>query len=215
MLAVIHCNPAIHWQVKYSKALQLGLLAEGIKSNISNKKTQRGDLTIVLGPHWCAEYHPDCLYIDRAFWGDPEAVSIHWRVSGEKVYHWQAKDGRPYPKLKPMKKGGRCLVLCDYGKQYDYQGTIRKHPTEQPSVPLIEALEKHDIAIGGRSTALVDAAIYGLKVITLEKNTPVDPISDQDEPDRESWLKALSWHNWTYHEIKKGEPWAHILKLKP
>lgn len=216
MHAVIHTNPSIHWQVKYSKALISGLESQGITARISHKQTDKADLTIVLGPHWCAEHHSDCLYLDRAFWGDPEAVSIHWVVNHQKVYDWTPREGRTYPEPKPMKSGDRTLVLCDYRKDYQVNGTKRKHPTESRSnEPLNVALSAHDQAYGGRSTALVDAAINGLKVTTLEKNTPVDPISGQDNPDRERWLKALSWHNWTFEEIKKGDLWPHFLKSKP
>ena len=215
MRAIVHCNPSIAWQVSYSKAFKAGLDSVGIFTTISSDKVSTSDITIILGPHWCKDLHPGrCIYIDRAYWGDPEAVSVHWIENGEKVYDWTPRSGRYHPELKQAKTGTRTIVLCDYGKNYEYkEASKRKHPTEErSSETLSECLGRHDIAVGGKSTALVDAAIQGLKVISLEPNSPVSPLSDQFNPDRESWVKALSWHNWTFNEIHDGELWDHFLK---
>lgn len=210
MRAVIHCNPGIRWQLKYSKAIKKGLDAFSIPAKITGEREQVADLRIILGPHWGIS---DGLLIDRAFWGDPYAVSVHWLKKGSKVYDWTPKAGRYHPELKPMKDGDRQIVLCDFGKHYNATGTLRRHPAERgESEPLKAALERHDKAIGGKSTALVDAAIEGLKVTTVEKNTPVDPISGKSHPDRLTWVQALSWHNWTFNELEKGELWPHYLK---
>lgn len=219
MRAIIHESPNSPWQPRYGAAIAAGLSACGIKATRSCGKTERADLTVVLGPHWCLDCHRDTtiIYIDRAFWGDPDAISLHWMIDGEKVYDWAPREGRPHPDLQPMKRGSKTVLLNDYRRYYSAPGaTVRMHPAESiTSEPLADCLRRHDIAIGGRSTALVDAAIAGLVVESREQNSPVAPISGQANPDRKSWIIALSWHNWTHDELQTGAPWRHLLKSKP
>lgn len=215
MRAVIHVNPAIDWQRKYADALAHGLDERSVKPVITHKKTLRGDITIILGPHWCLDDHRHhrCLYIDRAYWGDPDAVSVHWIEGGEKVFDWSGKEGRWCPELQPMKWGSRTVALWDYGRPIYHPGaTPRPHPSGMPQAESLESvLSRHEIAVGGRSTALVDAAIAGLRVITDDRYSPVFPISFKADPDREHWIRSLSWHNWSLIEIEQGELWNHFL----
>ena len=214
MHAVIHCNPGIEWQRRYAKALKQGLENELIPAKITAQRDELAHLRIILGPHWGIK---DGLIIDRAFWGDPNAVSIHWLIRGCKVFDWTPREGRYYPDVKPYKTGKKGVVLCDYGKRFAVPGCdIRFHPSEKPNQPpLAKALEKYAVAYGGHSTALVDAAINGLTVYSLLDGGPVGPISGKTKPDREPWLQALSWHNWTFEEIEKGVLWNHFIKSKP
>jgi len=214
MHVLIHANPRISWQVSYSKAFLNGLNAQAIDASITHNPKAKDEHMVVLGPHWAKKHHPDCLYVDRAYWGDPHAVSIHQLRDGEKVFDWSNKPQRARPVLKPMKRGHRTLALCDFGQYLDIDGaTIRRHPSEHKSKESLQScLNRHDVAIGGKSTALVDAAINGLVVKTLSDNSPVSFISGQQNPDRAHWINCLAWHNWTLKEINEGMIW-HWLKF--
>lgn len=211
MRAVVHANPSIEWQRRYGAAVVDGLKRCGHGARLTGTPTDADELVVVLGPHWAFQFHAHrrCIYIDRAYWGDPDAVSIHWLSCGEKVFDWSRTESRNHPELAPLKQGGRTVVLCDFGRFFDLpQATIRQHPADMaPGESLSACLARHEIAVGGRSTALVDAAIAGLRVVTNDKHSPVRPISFQAEPDRERWISALAWHNWTIDEIERGEPW--------
>jgi hypothetical protein len=202
--AVIHCNSSLAHQVKIAQALRDGFTLNGQPSRIVNTPHGDGDFHVVMGP-WFAKYS-DCLYIDRAYWGDPECVSVHWMRGGEKVRpEWESK--RPHPELKPMKSGDRTVYLCDYRQKpsANYHN-VRYHPAERPSrYTLTECLERHDVAVGRRTTALVEAHINGLKVITDDPHSPVYGITD-----RERWINNLAWHNWSLREIAEGEMWTHF-----
>jgi len=216
MRAVVHVNPSLSWQLRYGAAITGSLSDFGIDARITNNPKESDDLTVVLGPHWAKQHHGHhrCLYVDRAYWGDPGAVSFHWISRGEKEFNWSGKGGRSHPPLSPLKTGNKTVVLCDYNTLFELSGaTVRRHPSEvKQSETLSECLARHQIAVGGRSTALVDAAIAGLRVVTNDDYSPVKPLSFSVNPDREHWIKSLSWHNWTFDEIERGELWPHFLK---
>ncbi|RLB67680.1 MAG: hypothetical protein DRH08_03010 [Deltaproteobacteria bacterium] len=202
---IIHCNGSLKHQVEIAGCLQAGMGGE-----ISYKADTDADLHVVLGPWFALKQwrFANTLYIDRAYWGDPDCVSIHWLKDGEKV---RSKNNgfRPHPKLKPLKTGKRTVILCDYGMNgadlsEKYGGDIKRHPAEGDTQPLSAVLEQYSVAVGRRTTALVDAAIAGLTVHTDDPFSPVWPISGQ-RGNRQQWLNDLAWHNWSKTEISSGE----------
>jgi len=180
-----------------------GLRKRGHNVTISGDPKASADIHVVMGP-WFAFQHwkgAQTLYIDRAYWGDPECVSISWLKDGEKVF-LKGMPRRKHPRLKPMKEGGRSIYLCDYGEQPEgHYDSVRYHPAQQKSTTTLKQdLKAHDIAIGRRTTALVDAAIQGLRVETSDPRSPVWGITD-----RKQWITDLAWHNWSKDEISSGE----------
>lgn len=214
--AVIHCNPVMRHQVELAEVLHDGLARHDIAAAITSDKMREADVHVVMGPHYALKPwrdHPRVLYVDRAYWGDPVCVSIHWLKDGEKHYTRRGHY-RQHPQTKPYKRGERVLVLEDFNVLPEYEGpaTVRPHPARRdPGRPLREDLDCHDIAVGCRTTALVDAAIHGLKVITADPYSPVWPITGSvNIVEREIWLQDLAWHNWSRTEIKNGEPFHAI-----
>lgn len=203
-MRTIHVNPAIPWQRKYYEAFRDGGW-EG---------------TIILGPHHKAS---SGWMVDRAYWGDPDCVSIAW-YDGKKHFNWGVnKPARYHPETKPWKEGRRLLVLCDFGDDGQrhalkarphFDITIRRHPSEVSEGSLDEAIDSHDLCMGYKTTALVKAVISGLPVICYGEDSPVYPVAgrvrDIAKPDRDEWLCDLSWHNWGFEEIKSGEAWEHF-----
>lgn len=197
---VIHCNSRLAHQVEYAKALEAGVPG----AEISYSPHTPADTHIVIGPHFAK--WPNALMLDRAYWGDPDYVSVHWLKDGEKV----RTTGNPYrehPPFLPYKDGNRVIYLCDYGEVVETAATVRLHPAQRkPERTLYEDLAQHEIAVGGRTTALVDAALMGLEVRTDDPHSPVWPIRNRTG-NREQWLRDLAWHNWSKSEIMNGNMW--------
>lgn len=195
---IIHANALPH-QRRLAEALREGLHGAVVTSD----PLAEGETHVVLGPHFALEpwRYRKTLYIDRAYWGDPDCVSIHWLYNGEK---WRTRldDYRPCPELQPMRPWGQVIYLCDYGKgpegKYD---AVRYHPAEKDCGPL--DFTGYGVAVGKRTTALVDAAVAGLTVLTDDQHSPVWEISGAPWK-RDAWVQHLAWHNWSHDEIARG-----------
>ena len=200
--------------MKIGDAIKSGFAAHGKKSEISHDPNTQADMHVVLGP-WFAlnqwKYHQNVLYIDRAYWGDPGCISIHWLSEGEKV-RTSNNEYRWHPDTKPYKHGHRKIYLLDYDEKWGHQATdgdVRYHPAQStPKRTLEEDLRTHDIAVGRRTTALVDACIHGLMVLTNDPHSPVYPVSGSvSYIKRAELLVNLAWHNWSLKEIECGAMW--------
>lgn len=211
----VHTNTGLAHQVAIARALVAGFRVHGIAAVIADQYAG-ADLHVCLGPWYALKQwrFANTLYIDRAYWGDPECISVHWLENGEKVRSLNDVP-RAHPELRPYRYGERSIFLCDYNQQpvglYD---AVRYHPANGQSGNLIEALDGYGVAIGGRTTALVDAAIHGLKVVAVDEHSPAWPISGRREG-REQWINNLAWHNWSLNEIARGDAWEHLSQQQP
>lgn len=330
----VHTNTGLAHQVRNARALVAGFRAHGIAAVIADRDAP-ADLHVVLGPWYALDKwrHANTLYIDRAYWGDPHNVSIHWLKNGEKHFTTCDLDGLPHvtveqlrheknnlqlwkygetatadmpamscqehetisgqntndpraknksklpircscvpqkgenkegamcslcgtcrtnapyglqqaegsglavpslslsgtrgrlettlrtprgtPEVLPYRDSQKRIYLCDYGQQPegDYSA-VRYHPADGGQGSLADALEGFGVALGLRTTALLDAAIQGLTVITKDKHSPVWPISGR-RGGREQLLNWLAWHNWSKDEISRGDAWEHLSQLQP
>jgi len=206
----VHTNTALAHQVRNSLALVAGFRANGIAAVMTDANAE-ADIHVVQGPHYCLEKwrYANTLYIDRAYWGDPDSLSIHWLLNGEKLF--TACDiPRATPELQPYRYSEKSIFLCDYNRQpKGVHDAVRYHPANGQVGKLADDLEGFGVAAGRRTTALVDAAIMGLKVVTFDPHSPVWPISGRREG-REKWINNLAWHNWSLDEISRGEAWQHL-----
>lgn len=228
MKAAIHINPRIDNQVVYGHALAEGFRQHGYKADLTPSLSASADVHCLIGPWYAYDHfkgHDKVLYLDRACWDHPALTCINWMSKGSKVWNWKHKEpGRYRPETKPWRDGNRLIILCDYGEdssRYENRArpympyAVRRHPSQTPQEQeLTEQLKEFDCALGGKSTALVTAAVEGLSVFSVDKLSPVYPIS-QPFPwtyhkDREGWLNSLSWHNWTPSEIASGAAWEHF-----
>ena len=208
----IHANRSMQHQVKFALAIQSGLAKQGLAPFITDVDGE-ADIHVCIGPHYALRQHvkkPRVLYIDRAYWGDPESVSIHWLIDGEK-HRSRHDEKRAHPELAEYKSGDRVIYLLAHGEKsapipdpFGAGMTIRHHPANRrTSESLDAALERHEWAVGGRTTALVSAAISGLRVDTLDVGSPVYEI--RGGGDRVPWINNMAWHNWSLEEIKSGD----------
>lgn len=203
----IHANALSH-QREYAEALLEGFKVHGLKADIRDGEA---DIHVVIGPWFALKQwrYANTLYLDRGYWEDPNAVSVHWLRNGEKHFTHNTTP-REHPEPKPLKTGNRRIYLCDYNaKPVGEFDSVRFHPANGQRGDLYEDLAKHDIAIGRRTTALVDAALEGLLVHTDDPHSPVWPISGRTEG-RGEWLTGLAWHNWTKSEISRGLMWENL-----
>lgn len=208
MGVAIHTNLSLDHQVRIAVTLREGFRKHGIEAEVTADKFKGADLHICLGPWYALKHWKDdrTLYIDRAYWDDPQCISIHWLSEGEKV-RLRGMPERPHPELRSMKDGDRRVYLCDYGQSpLGAYHSVRYHPADKPSrYTLEECLQTHDIAAGRRTTALVTAHIEGLQVETDDPHSPVYGITN-----REQWIRDLAWHNWSLHEIEEGRAWEAL-----
>ena len=223
-IAVIHRNAALNHQIKHAEQFAAGFKRHGQACVITSDRGMAGDIHVVLGPHYALEQwrnHPRCVWLDRAFWSDPECVSVGWSAGVTRKFPAGA-GWRNHPELQPWKSGRDCIVLADYGddgasmaalvRPHVERVEIRRHPAEGGAGALSDALRGFQIAIGGKTTALVEAAISGLSIVCKDARNPVTPVAsntirDLSQPDRAEWLRALSWANWSGSEIASGDLW--------
>lgn len=109
--------------------------------------------------------------------------------------------GKQLPEIKKS-CGTLSLFLADYNGVCESANIIRMHPENKKNVmSLVDTLLLCDRATGYNTTALVMAALYGLK-ITCKGNTNIlnDP----------NWLALLPYADWSYEQIESGELWEHL-----
>lgn len=208
----IHTNRSLDHQVRLANALLSGFTLLGYDAQLTEKPTDDSDIHVVLGPHYAKQQNlgKKTILLDRAFWGDPEYISLAWMThNGGRKYVTDASDDRPKPELKPMKKGNRKLLLLDYGMETGYPADeVRYHPSQvKPDEDLQTVLDRNDIAFGYVSTAMVNAAISGLYTIALDSRCPT---KDIEYFGREQWLNNLSYMNWNDAELESGEALKHL-----
>ena len=218
-------NPHLSHQCDHAEAMK----AAGCE--VTTDRNARGDITIISGPHYCSDLFrspvPGLYMIDRAYWRDPEYVALYG-VSGDgRVYGVPVPGHDKYhPALEPMKdRRQTALVLLDYSespesdtvklaRQHFDHVRVRPHPAMQPTSPtenLESAVMLSDVVIGGSSTALIKAAIWGRQTHCTDPDSPAHEISVPiDElglvhPDkREEWLDRLAWHCFSLSEVAEG-----------
>lgn len=203
----IHANPNGPRQQQYAHGLADAFKRHGFAPEVSGDPLKESDIHVVLGPHFAKRHwlNHRTILLDRCYYrGDPDHVSLGWlRPDGGR--YWRKGEGRKPPEVKPSKTGNTTIFLCDFGAEVEPADTVRFHPAEPRAGgktaqgPLIDALRAHDIAIGYNTTALVPAALEGLKVVCKgEQNIMYEP----------NWLELLPYADWGFHELSDAV--AHL-----
>jgi hypothetical protein len=230
---VAHINPSLPHQVEHGQVLTYGFKRHGIDLHVTADITAKADIHLISGPWYAYDAwvgKPDVLWLDRTYYGDAhDVVSLGWmRPDGSRNFCNDEKTAGKgdLPTLKPMKKHRRCAVVFgDYGMDHRAQLAYarhkydsvwyRPHPQDTrpaPCFPLRGSLDDvwkiADVAIGHSSTVLVEAQIEGLFVESTDSRHVVHYTDD-----RESWLKRLSWAQWSLAEIEQGAFWDHLCLL--
>ena len=220
---VIHANPSLAHQGRWAQAFKESLP----DAVITNSRTLAGDIHIINGPHYCYKHwlgKPNVLMIDRAYWGDPDCVSIGWlQADGGRIFA-NGPHRRPLPLLKRWKeyRGSACVFA---GFREDISNLVKKarsvfdrvycrhHPQDirqsklmELSGPLDSVWELCDVAIGTRSTVLYEAVFNGLATIGDIGSVASDWESLR-RPDRSEWLHELSYRQFHITEVRNGTAW--------
>jgi hypothetical protein len=226
MQKVIHYNPKLQHQVDHAQAFQrCGFEA-------SSTPECEADVHVISG-NWFAynrwKHHPRTLMIDRAYWGDPEYVSIGWlQPDGSRKFACGDKP-RHSPQMMPWKsREVSCIVLADYDQDISEIATqassrfasvqIRRHPSEGVAHQgkLTDWLKLRDVCIFSSGTAGFEAVRLGVPSICLDPRNPIAPVcanamdAELYRGDRNTWLHELSYKQWSLAEIASGEAWEHL-----
>jgi len=225
-VVVIHSNPHLANQIESAGWLKQGFERHGLACEITADKHKPADIHVVQGPHYAwAEWlgKEGVIWLDRCFYGDSRFdLSIGWlNPDGSRDFknkNMSAGNG-VLPELKPLKpQQESAVVFADYGQVNQAQHwevdardkyfpvSIHYHPADMENfTPLKDYWRLCDVAIGGKSTVLVEAVINGLHLAQCD---PLHVCAGM--ADRETWLARLSWCQWHYTEIINGDFWDHL-----
>jgi hypothetical protein len=132
-LVHIYAQPTVAWQVRYANALRKAFTAfgYGVAVRTSARGGISGDaLPVVLGPNYWQAIQADCarlgvnyVMVNRAFWGDPDFVSIGWNgFNGHADFvtdhadgsRWERIKPRDIAPLRPIDPNGRGMVFAQF-----------------------------------------------------------------------------------------------------
>jgi len=144
------------------------------------------------------------IALDRDYYrGNPDNVSLGWlRADGGRDFRMGRYRTPPVP--LPHKCSKASIFLADYNGRIDYDADeIRLHPSTSgpPRLTLDEALQPYGVAIGYRTSALVTAALAGLRVVCRDKRNIMA---------RPDWLDILPYADWHKSDIESGDAWEHL-----
>lgn len=227
---VIHSNPHLPNQIESAGWLKQGFDRHGLDCEITADKHAPGDIHVIQGPwyayqEWISK--PDnVLWLNRCFFGSGRFdLSIGWlRPDGTRDFRHTDKSepNGVLPELRPLKPQQQsAVVFGDYGREVqarhwlvDARETyapvyMKYHPASSETynftLKLEEAWQRCDVAIGGQSTVLVEAAIQGLHVFSHDPDHVVQGMTD-----RQDWLTKLSWCQWSSEQLINGDFWDHL-----
>lgn len=227
MKVLMHYNPGRVQQTRHAEAFKkIGI---AITTNVQAD----ADVHIVSGPHYALKFwrrHPRLLWVDRAWWGDPDCVSIGWiRKDGTRKFAI-GTEFRPHPEPKRWQKLERSvLVLADYKQDVTALAKlaakrfgrvlVRRHPSDEKSFMTMETnLGLVDAAIGTSSTAVFEPLIRGVPTICLDPNNPCASVCADSldapliRPDRRQWLHEMSYKQFRIKEF--GLAWEMLREIQ-
>lgn len=218
----MHYNPTLPHQVKHAVAFAYAGVAT------APSPEGEADIHIVSGPYFALDRwrnHPHVIWLDRAFYGDPEYISLGWlNTDGTRAFA-SGTEPRHKPDCLPWKtREDSALVLADFKQNVDDLVLsalkrfgcvrVRRHPAEnglksgeKPEISLASQLALSDVCIGHSSTALFEAVVMGVPVICTDPLNIVSEVSvdslDSDlyRGDRSDWLRRVSYMQWNHEEF--------------
>lgn len=228
---VIHTNMALANQRETAGWLRDGFKKHGIDAVITPDRDKPADVHVIQGPwyaykHWIGK--PNVLWLNRSYYGHGRwDVSLGWlNADGTRDFRWKDEPRRAVPELADVstKRDKECcaIVFGDYGESptgmvHDARSKYgrvyyRPHPADgrespalAPDWTLEQCFEIADVAVGGKSTVLVDAMVNGLRI---DCHDPLHVLNQ--DADRETVMARLSWADWNFEDIKRGEAWEHL-----
>ena len=229
---VIHTNMGLANQRETAGWLQKGFARHGIHAEITPDRDKKADVHVIQG-NWYAYRRwlgqPNVLFLNRCFYGHGRwDVSLGWlNADGTRDFRWKDEPRREIPALAPEKPhkptNQQCAIyMADYNENATEAVTgarnkygrlyYRPHPADKREAPALapdwtldEVWQIADVALGHGSTVLVEALVNGLEVVSSDPHHVVN-----QDCDRETLMARLSWADWHYDEIERGEFWEHL-----
>jgi len=202
---------------------------------VTDLRSGEADVHIISGPHFAYQQwkdHPRVLMIDRAWWDDPNSVSIGWLQKDGTRKFASGTHQRPHPKPKPWKvREVSCLVLADYGQNVSESEHIarmrftsvntRLHPADsrvRHVTTLQTQLRLHDVCMGHAGTSIFEAIMQGLPTICTDKNNVCMPVCSPTgsvlfRGCRTKWLASMAYKQFTLAEIGDGSAWELLKEI--
>ena len=228
MEVVIHSNPGLPNQIESSGWLKSGFERHGMACEVTADRSKPADIHVVQGPHYAFNEwlgKDNVIWLDRCFYGDSRFdLSIGWlNANGSRNFknkNMTDANGE-LPELKSMKpQQESAVVFADYGKMNQakhwtvdardkyFPVHLRFHPADMESFDTLDDMwQRCDVAIGGTSTTLVEAALNGLHVESFD---PLHVCQSIEYEGRQAWLNRLSWAQWNHEQIMNGDFWEHL-----
>lgn len=223
----IHAEPNIDWQRKRANDMAIGLRRIGHKPTLTRSRVRTSDAPAILYGTTCwrdIEAAPgDWLLVDRACVGNPDYVQLVWNGHGRRGDHKvpPSYDGSRWNDLgveiKPWQTGSK-VVLCGQTESYcdldleewykSQKAThFRKHPAgDNPTrLPAWDSWDDVGKAIVLNSSVAVDAMINGVKAEVTDPGSMAYGWMRRD-----FLLPWLAWTQWSWDEIRDGEPVRHL-----
>lgn len=204
MVIAIHTNANYEHQRKQAEYFKQGFARHNLKAEITTSINMPADVHVVLGPNYAkAKWinHNRVILLDRNYYlSCSDHVSIGW-MNKEGGRDFKVGTGKKDLIIREP-NGIKSLFLADYNGVIEKADIVRLHPANKKhKTTLYEDINNCNRATGYNTTALVEAALNGLK-ITCKGNTSI--------LNNKNWLKLLPYANWHYNEIKSGEVWEHL-----
>ena len=218
MKLLFHYNPGLQHQVDHAHAFA------DCGFDITPTPDGDADVHVVSGPYFALRQwraHPHVLVIDRAWWGDPDCISIGWlQPDGTRKFAMCGTEPRPQPSVMPWKtRECSAIILADYKQDIDeidrlasqrfVHVRIRRHPAEeQPIHKLHDMLTLSDVCIGHSGSAIFEAIVLGVPTICTDPQNVCAPVCAGNILDdelwrgnRAAWLHAMSYRQFNLNEI--------------
>lgn len=213
---VIHHNPAIEWHKKRADDFRVGLQVLGFNPILSTStKLDHRNPCVLFGTSSFKEIEASPLYwllVDRACWGDPDNVRLGWNNRGAYANYCipadpEVRATRKAPQPVPREPGERVIICGDYNSVPEFNGGthFKPHPAQPDfnptDLPTVHDFEDCRYAVVGSSTVSVELKLRGIDVIIVDpRNMGVYPLDD------------LAWCQWSWSEIRRGEPVRHLFE---
>lgn len=198
-----------------------GLRRIGIKARIAESRTRVSDgPAILFGTTLWRQIEAapgDWLLVDRASVGDPFYVTLGWNGRGRMAdYRSPVKiDGSRWEalavELAAPRDSGENVIICGEwdGSHPQVAGThFRPHPAggNPTSLPTVtDWIDGH--YHGMRSSVLVEAVIRGYQTTAHDPSSMIYGMQDRD-----AWARWIAWTQWSWDEIRQGEPIRHLFE---
>ena len=218
-LVTIHYDPGIEWHRQRLPLFLAGLRAVGHAAQ-STTRRQRicAGLVVLFGTTLWQEIERapgDWLLVDRASVGDPDYVTLGWNGRGRRGDYRLPSvidDSRWRELNRPLQPewttGDRAVICGEWDGSYPpVVGThFRPHPAGRnpTSLPTVtDWIDAHYHVL--RSSVAVEALIRGYPVTVYDESSMAYGVTDRQE-----WAECLAWTQWSWDEIRQGEPIGHL-----